>query len=117
LRQNKKGRLDLKPAVVRIERGVDEVLVPSSFERLPGNVYRVVNTEPLTAGEYAVVFRRRAEGGQYTANVVLRAATQQSQAGESSVSSLAERLNPANRSGNLVVTPTNFIAFDFRILP
>jgi len=117
LRQEKKGRFDLKPAATRIEGDVDEIIFPSSFERLPGNVYRVVNTEPLTAGEYAVVFRKQAEGGQYTANVVLRTTTQQYQARDSSGSSLSELMNPANRSNNLAVSATNFIAFDFRILP
>jgi hypothetical protein len=117
LRQEKKGRLDLKPDVTRIEGEVDEVIVPSSFERLPANVYRIVNTEPLTAGEYAVVFRKKAESARYTTNVVLRTTTQQYQAHDSSGSSLSELMNPANRSNNLAVTATNFMAFDFRILP
>jgi len=117
LRQEKKGRFDLKPGVTRIEGDLDEVIVPSSFERLPGNVYRVVNKEPLTAREYAIVFRKRAECGQYTTNVVLRTTTQQYQARDSSRLSLSELMNPDNRSNNLAITPTNFIAFDFRILP
>jgi hypothetical protein len=120
LRQRKKGRFDLKPAPARIEGNVDEVIVPSSFERLPGNVYQVVNTEPLIAGEYAIVFRKKSEGGQYTTNVVLRTITPQYQARDSSGSSsgpnLSELMNSANRSNDLAVTATNFIAFDFRIL-
>jgi hypothetical protein len=116
LRQKKKGRFDLKPAATRIEGDVDEVIVPSSFERLPGNVYRVMNTKPLIAGEYAIVFRQKSEGGQYTTNVVLRTTTPQYQARDSSGSSLSELMNPANRSNNLAVTATNFIAFDFRVL-
>jgi hypothetical protein len=117
LRQEKKGRFDLKPAITRIEGNVEEVILPSSFERLPGNVYRVVNTEPLSVGEYAIVFRKKAECGQYTANVALKTTTQQYQARDSSGRSLSELMNPANRSNHPAVTATNFIAFDFRILP
>jgi hypothetical protein len=117
LRQEKNGRFDLKPAVTRIEGDVVEVTVPSSFERLPGNVYRIVNTEPLAVGEYAIVFRQKAESGRYTANVVLRTTTQQYQPRDSSRSSLSELMNPPSRSSNLAVATTNFIAFDFRILP
>jgi hypothetical protein len=106
LRQRKKGRFDLKPALTRIEEEVDEITVPSSFERLPDNVYRVVNTQPLITGEYAIVFRKKSDGGRYTTNVVLRTGA-----------SLSELMNPANRSNNLAVTATDFIAFDFRILP
>jgi hypothetical protein len=117
LRTEKKGRFDLKPAVTRLERGVDEVIVPSSFERLSGNVYRIVNKEPLSASEYAIVFRKKAESGQYTANVVLRTTLPQNQVRDSSGSRLSELMNAANRSSNLAATATSFIAFDFRILP
>lgn len=116
LRQEKKGRLDLRHVVTRIERDVDEIVVRSSFERLPGNVYRIVTTEPISAGEYALVFRKKTESGRFTTNIALRT-TQQYQAHDTSGSSLAELMNPGNRSNNLVITATDFIAFDFRILP
>ena len=48
LKKDKKGRFDFKPAVERSET-VDEFVIPSSFERLPENVYRIRTTEPLAA--------------------------------------------------------------------
>lgn len=117
LRQEKKSRFDLRPAVTRIEHEVTEMVVPSSFERLPENVYRIVNSEPLGPGEYALVFRRKAVSGQYTTNVALRGTTPESQTRDSSGSSLSDLMNPANRSNTLTVVATNSIAFDFRVLP
>ncbi|MBV9082181.1 MAG: hypothetical protein JOZ62_05865 [Acidobacteriaceae bacterium] len=116
LRQEKKGRFDVRPPTTRIEHEVEETVISSSFERLPGNVYRLVNTDPLAAGEYAIVFREKAASGKYTANVALKGTQQEYQARDSSRSSLSELMNPANRSTTMVVSPTNFIAFDFRVL-
>jgi hypothetical protein len=91
-KQEKKNRLDLKPQVHRIEEGVEETDLPVSFERLQGNVYRIVNTDALTVGEYAVVFRRKGESGRYTANLALKTTAPEVQGQCGSSRSLAERM-------------------------
>jgi hypothetical protein len=72
LKQNKTGRLDLKPTLERQEIGVEQHLVPVSVERLPGNVFKVIPEAPLVVGEYGLVFRRAAGIGDYVQNVPLK---------------------------------------------
>jgi hypothetical protein len=72
LKQNKTGRFDIKPTVDRKESNVEQRLVPVNVERMPNNVIKVTPTEPLVSGEYALVFRKAAEGGGYTSNVALK---------------------------------------------
>jgi hypothetical protein len=86
LKQNKTGRFDMKPTVDRKESNVEQRLVATNVERLPNNVIKVTPAEPLATGEYALVFRKAAEGGAYTSNVALKptpppAAEQPSMAG------------------------------------
>jgi hypothetical protein len=117
LKQTKKNRFDLKPAVDRMEESIDETELAVSFERLAGNVYRIVNTDTLAVGEYAVVFRTKGESGHYTANVALKTTAPQVQGQSGSRTSLAEMMSGKRSSNDLATSATNFIAFDFRVLP
>ena len=117
LKQAKKNRFDLKPAVDRMEESIDETELAVSFERLAGNVYRIVNTDTLAVGEYAVVFRTKGESGHYTANVALKTTAPQVQGQSGFGTSLAEMMSGKRSSNDLATSATNFIAFDFRVLP
>ena len=117
LKQEKKTRFDLKPAVDRTEESVEETELAVSFERLPRNVYRIVNTDALAVGEYALVFRTKGESGHYTANVALKTTTPHVQVQSGSGKSLAEMMSGTQSSTGLATSITNFIAFDFRVLP
>lgn len=116
-KQEKKTRFDLKPAVERTEESVEETESPVSFDRLPGNVYRIVNTDALAVGEYALVFRTKGKSGHYTANVALKTTAPQVQGQSGSRKSLAEMMSGTQSSDGLATSTTNFIAFDFRVLP
>jgi hypothetical protein len=72
LKQNKKGRLDLKPTIDRQESNVEQSLVAITVERLPEDVIRITTNEDLRRGEYALVFRKKDAAGEYTANVPLK---------------------------------------------
>ena len=63
LKQQKNGRFNLRAPVERIEGDVEETVVPTEFERRSGNVYRIITAEPLVAGEYALLFRKKALSG------------------------------------------------------
>jgi hypothetical protein len=115
VKKDKKGRFDFKPAVERSETELDEFVIPSSFERLPENVYRIRTTEPLAAGEYALVFRTKAKDGNFTDNVALKVAKQGCGGREASRQNLADMLKAGSRTGELPAKPTAFIAFDFRV--
>jgi hypothetical protein len=117
LKQEKKTRFDFKPAVDRTEESVDETELAVSFKRLPGNVYRIVNTDALAVGEYAVVFRTHGVSGHYTANVALKTTVPQVQGRSGSGASLADMMSGTRPSNALATSTTNFIAFDFRVLP
>jgi hypothetical protein len=115
LKKDKKGRFDFKPAVERSETEVDEFVIPSSFERLPENVYRIRTTEPLAAAECALVFRTKAKHGNFTGNVALKVAKQGCGARDASRQNLADLINGGSRTTELPTKPTAFIAFDFRV--
>jgi len=115
LKKDKKGRFDFKPAVERSETEVDEFVIPSSFERLPENVYRIRTTEALAAAEYALVFRTKAKDGNFTGNVALKAAKQGCGGREAPRQNLADLMNGGSRTSELPAKPTAFIAFDFRV--
>jgi hypothetical protein len=117
LKKDKKGQFDFKPAVERSETGVDEFVIPSSFERLPENVYRIRTTEPLAAAEYALIFRTKAKDGNFTGNVALKVAKQGRGGREAPRQSMADLMNGGRRTGELPAKPTSFIAFDFRVSP
>jgi hypothetical protein len=72
IKQEKKGRFDLKPKSERQEAAVDERAIPIQFERQPGNVLRVTTSAPLEPGEYALVLRTKSGEGAPTQNVALK---------------------------------------------
>jgi hypothetical protein len=115
LKKYKKGRFDFKAAVERSETEVDESVIPSSFERLPENVYKIHTTEPLAAAEYALVFRTKAKDGNFTGNVALKVAKQGCGGRDASRQNLADLMNGGSRTTELPAKPTAFIAFDFRV--
>ncbi|HKA00477.1 MAG TPA: hypothetical protein VKE70_28390 [Candidatus Solibacter sp.] len=69
IKQEKKGRFDLKPKSERQESGIEERAIPVNFERQPGNILRVTTREALEPGEYALVLR---SSGAPTQNVALK---------------------------------------------
>lgn len=72
LKENKKGRFDLKPTVERQESNLQQTTIDIEAHRDEGNVYRISPKQPLEPGEYALIFRKKADTGAYTANVALR---------------------------------------------
>jgi hypothetical protein len=121
LRPQKSGRLHLASPHDRIEVEVIENVVPTSFEKLADNVYRISSVQPLKIGEYALVFRTKAPSGRYTDNVVLRSAIRTAGEGPETTShgaKLADLISPPKKP-NPAKEPrtTDFIAFDFRLLP
>ena len=134
LKQNKKGRFDIKPTVERLETSVDQNCVPASVDRLPGGVFKIVPNEPLLAGEYAIVFRTASSSGSNTQNVALKPAAQPAPtcgpgrsiptAGSCPTSStspfsmLRGGFKPAAATSAPVVQPgmAGFIAWDFRVV-
>ena len=117
LKQDKKRRFDLKPAVERIEADVEEWVMPASFERLPDNVYQIRTMQPLTPAEYALVFRTKAKNGMFTENLALHAPRQEYGGGDPSRHKPGDLVSAGTASSELRVSPTEFIAFDFRVLP
>jgi hypothetical protein len=120
LRSQKRGRFHVRSPIERIEVEVEENVVPASFERLADNVYRIW-TQPLTVGEYALVFRMKAATGRYTTNVALRSAIRAASSGPdipSPTSTLTDLINPSKKPNPARESQaTSFIAFDFRLLP
>jgi hypothetical protein len=121
LRPQKSGRLHLGSPAERIEVEVYENVIPASFERLANNVYSIRTTQPLAAGEYALVFRKKATSGRYTTNVALRSGLQfagQRPEIPAPSSKLADLISPPKRPNPAQESrATNYIAFDFRVLP
>ncbi len=72
LKQEKKGRFDLKPTTDRQESNVEQTIVPVTVERMPDNVFKVTTQADLKRGEYAMVFRKKDAAGAYTSNVPLK---------------------------------------------
>ena len=75
IKQEKKGRFDMKPTNERQESNVEQDVVPVTVERLPDNVFKITTRENLKRGEYALVFRKKDAGGAYTSNVALKPET------------------------------------------
>lgn len=75
LKETKKGRFDMKPTVERQESKVQQTRIAANVQRAEGNTYSITPVEPLQAGEYALVFRKKSATGDYTTNVPLRVAS------------------------------------------
>ena len=132
LKQNKKGRFDLKPVIERQESDVQQTIVPVNIRHADGDIYSITTPEPLKRGEYALVFRKKSQTGQYTANVPLKLLTPQgsivSLQPQASGEPGAKAKGPFGRmrvpgasnapsSGEGEQQMTGFIAWDFRVLP
>ena len=74
IKEQKKGRFDLKPTSLREESDVQQATIPIDVERRAGNVLHITTREPLAQGEYAVVLRAKSESGAATQNIPLKAA-------------------------------------------
>jgi hypothetical protein len=72
IKQEKKGRFDLKPKSEREEKDVQQRLIPVELQRQPGNILRVTTTSALEPGEYALVLRAKSEQGVPTQNIALK---------------------------------------------
>jgi hypothetical protein len=72
LKQEKKGRFDLKPTTDRQESSVEQTIIPVTVERMPDNVIRIATVDDLKRGEYSLVFRKKHPSGVYTSNVALK---------------------------------------------
>lgn len=72
LKQEKKGRFDMKPTTDRQESNVEQTILPVTVERLPDNIIKVTPQTDLGRGEYAIVFRKKDAAGAYTSNVPLK---------------------------------------------
>ena len=72
IKQEKKGRFDMKPTNERQESNVEQNSVPITVERMPDNVFKITTKEALKRGEYALVFRKKDAAGAFTANVPLK---------------------------------------------
>jgi hypothetical protein len=131
LKQNKKGRFDLKPVVERQESNVQQTTLPVAVRRVDGNIYSVTTQEPLSRGEYALLFRKKSPAGEPTANVALKpvspelnesgSAPPQAQASKG-LGGLVRRAAPAPQQNPLQTAQpeqqiTAFIAWDFSVLP
>jgi hypothetical protein len=72
IKEQKKGRFDLKPTTVREENDVQEQRIAIEMERMPGNILHISTVEPLVQGEYALVLRAKSESGAATQNIALK---------------------------------------------
>jgi hypothetical protein len=72
IKEQKKGRFDLKPTSLREETDVQERSIPIDVERRAGNILHISTHEALAQGEYAVVLRTKAANGAATQNVALK---------------------------------------------
>jgi hypothetical protein len=74
IKQEKKGRFDLKPKSERQESNIEERAIATQIERQPGNILHITTSTPLDPGEYALVLRTKNDKGAATQNVALKAA-------------------------------------------
>ena len=95
---------------------MDEAVIPSSFERLPENVFRIRTNEPLAVAEYALVFRTKAKDGNFTDNVALKLSKQGCGGREASRQNLSDMMTAGSRTSDLPARSTAFIAFEFRVV-
>jgi len=72
LKQEKKGRFDMKPTTDRQESSIEQSVVPTTVERMPGDVFKITTKDDLKRGEYALVFRKKDSAGVFTSNVPLK---------------------------------------------
>jgi hypothetical protein len=72
IKQEKKGRFDLKPTTDRQESNVEQSMVPVTVERMLDNVLKITTQEDLKRGEYGLLFRKKDAAGAYTTNVPLK---------------------------------------------
>jgi len=104
VKDDRKGRFDWKGRTEKQEGAREEISVPITFTRLADHIIQAVSQQPLTTGEYALIFRRKAPSGQNSEDVVLR----------SPLAALHRNLETQEkvppRSGEL-------LAFDFRVIP
>ncbi len=127
VKEMKKGRFDFKPTVERQELALEQNAVPVDVVLTDARVYRVVPKEDLQPGEYALVLRKKAESGAFTADLPLTPThlspdteatmAQQAEAQETR-GGLFGRSKPvaapdAARGGEGQIA--GFVAFDFRV--
>lgn len=147
LKQEKKGRFDMKPTTDRQESNVEQSVVPVTVERMPDNVLKITTQEDLKRGEYGLLFRKKDAAGAYTSNVPLKpdgapaevapvaipglspemaammgpqqsAAMQQQNAGQQRGGILGRMNRPApGAPAPSEGSVTGFLAWDFRVLP
>lgn len=140
IKQEKKGRFDMKPTTDRQESNVEQAVVPVTVERMPGNVFKITTQDDLKRGEYGLLFRKKNAGGAYTANVPLKPDAAPAEAAPAAIPGqshgLAAMLGPEQNAGQQrggllgrmkgpAPAPsassegpvTGFLAWDFRVLP
>jgi hypothetical protein len=124
LKETKKGRFDFKPTVERQELGVEQNAIPVDVELTAEHVYRVTPKQDLGPGEYALVLRRRADPGAFSADLPLKPTPAPVER-----AGMMPAAQPPTRRGLLgLSSPTlpsqtapqapmaGFLAFDFRVL-
>jgi hypothetical protein len=130
IKQEKKGRFDMKPKSERHDAGIEERAILIQLERQPGNVLRVTTSAALEPGEYALVLRIKSENGEPTQNVALKPAgpvtpppAQQvaAQPAPQRPKGLFGVMSPKSASTPPVPppaadSPVGFLAWDFRVV-
>ena len=72
LKQTKKGRFDFKPTIDRQELEVQQAAIPIDVSSHRENIFHITPKEDLRPGEYALVFRRQSDSGEFTVDMPLR---------------------------------------------
>jgi hypothetical protein len=124
LKETKKGRFDFKPTVERQELGMEQNAIPVDVELTAEHVYRVTPKQDLGPGEYALVLRRKADPGAFSADLPLKPTPAPVER-----AGMMPAAQPPTRRGLLgLSSPTlpsqtapqasmaGFLAFDFRVL-
>jgi hypothetical protein len=126
IKQEKKGRFDLKPKSERQETAVNERPVAIQFERQPGNILHITSAAPLETGEYALVLRAKGENGAQSRNIPLKPVSPAPQAAAAAppmpiappksmfgMLKGPKQPTPAPEQSNMQV---GFLAWDFRVI-
>lgn len=132
LKETKKGRFDFKPTIDRQELGVEQNVVPADVELTADHVYRITPKQDLQSGEYALVLRKKAESGAFTADLPLKPTpAPQQQPDQMPFGMMMPPAQPQGRAGLLqrskpAPSPgmppgqqgpmVGFLAWDFRVL-